>query len=62
MIDGVFEKVMPEGDEESEAVLAWKASVKILNLGCGNSILPEELYDKGYKSIFNIDISSIVIE
>jgi len=25
-----------------------KESFRILNLGCGNSILPEELYDNGY--------------
>ena len=36
--------------------------MKILNLGCGNSILAEELYDKGFKCIFNIDISPVVIE
>ena len=27
---------------------------KILNLGCGNSILPEQMYDIGYKNIINI--------
>jgi EEF1A lysine methyltransferase 4 len=36
--------------------------VKILNLGCGNSVLPEELYDKGFKNVYNVDISSVVIE
>lgn len=34
----------------------------ILQLGCGNSILQEEMYDVGYKNITNIDISPIVIE
>lgn len=62
LIDAVFDKVMPEGGPESEEVIKWKESVSILNLGCGNSILPEELYDRGYKNIFNIDISPIVIE
>ena len=39
-----------------------KAVLRILNLGCGNSILPEEMYDNGYRNIFNIDISQTVIE
>lgn len=31
---------------------------RILNLGCGNSILPEEMHDiDKYTSITNIDIS-----
>lgn len=34
----------------------------ILQLGCGNSILQEEMYDAGYKNITNIDISPVVIE
>lgn len=31
-------------------------------MGCGNSILSEEMYDKGYKHIYNVDISPVVIE
>jgi ubiquinone/menaquinone biosynthesis C-methylase UbiE len=34
---------------------------KILMLGCGNSVLSEELYQNGYTDIVNIDISSVVI-
>lgn len=33
-----------------------------MNLGCGNSVLSEELYDRGFKQVFNIDISPVVIE
>jgi SAM-dependent methyltransferase len=33
----------------------------ILNLGCGNSTLQEDMYDDGYKRIVNIDISQPVI-
>ena len=33
-----------------------------MNLGCGNSILPEDMYDDGYKSIWNMDISPVCIE
>lgn len=31
-------------------------------VGCGNSRLSEEMYDVGYHSIANIDISDIVIK
>ena len=34
----------------------------ILNLGCGNSLLCEEMYDDGYKNIINIDLSETVIK
>ena len=36
--------------------------MQVLNLGCGNSVLSEGLYDKGFKNIINIDISPVVIE
>ena len=35
---------------------------KILMVGCGNSLLSEDLYNHGYKNIYNMDISSVVIE
>lgn len=38
-----------------------KPGNKILVVGCGNSKLSEQLYDVGYQSIDNIDISEIVI-
>ncbi len=34
---------------------------KILNIGCGNSKISEELYKEGFKNITNIDYSSVVI-
>ena len=34
---------------------------QILNIGAGNSRLSEEMYDDGYQSITNIDISATVI-
>jgi len=37
-------------------------TAKILIIGCGNSILGEEMYDDGYKNIVNIDIAESVIE
>ena len=38
-----------------------KNSGKILNVGCGNSELSENMYDNGYLNIYNIDISQKVI-
>ena len=38
-----------------------KESGKILNVGCGNSELSENMYDDGYNNIYNIDISNTVI-
>lgn len=39
-----------------------KPESKILILGCGNAVFSENLYDDGYQNIFNIDISSVVIQ
>ena len=36
--------------------------MKILNLGCGNSVLAEEMYDEGYHGIWNMDISNVCIQ
>jgi ubiquinone/menaquinone biosynthesis C-methylase UbiE len=38
-----------------------KTNHAILNIGCGNSRLSEEMYDDGYQNITNIDISQVVI-
>lgn len=35
---------------------------RILVIGCGNAPLSEDLYDDGYRNVFNIDISSVVIQ
>ena len=39
-----------------------KPAAKILVVGCGNSKLSEDLYDVGFHSIENIDISAVVIK
>ena len=36
-------------------------SDKILNIGCGNSKLSEDLSEEGYEDITNIDFSTKVI-
>ena len=50
---------MPWIDKSKEG---WQNDVSILNLGCGNSILAEELYDNGFKKVYNNDISAEVIQ
>lgn len=37
-------------------------SSSILVVGCGNSKLSEQMYDDGYRTIVNIDISQTVID
>lgn len=38
-----------------------KPTSKILNIGCGNALFSEDLYDDGFPNQLNIDISSVVI-
>ncbi|XP_048777270.2 eEF1A lysine and N-terminal methyltransferase-like isoform X2 [Ostrea edulis] len=38
-----------------------KTADKILVIGCGNSVLSENLYDVGHHNITNIDISDVVV-
>jgi hypothetical protein len=42
--------------------LKIEKSIKILNLGCGNSEFCERMYDEGYHNLFNIDICQNVIK
>jgi 2-polyprenyl-3-methyl-5-hydroxy-6-metoxy-1,4-benzoquinol methylase len=56
LINQAVEKIV------DEANLQTRENVRILNLGCGNSVLSEELYDRGFKNVYNIDISPVVIE
>jgi 2-polyprenyl-3-methyl-5-hydroxy-6-metoxy-1,4-benzoquinol methylase len=38
-----------------------KQTDRILNVGCGNSRLSEEMHDDGYKQLVNIDFSPICV-
>ena len=38
-----------------------KLSERVLMVGCGNSALSADMFDVGYKSIINIDISDVAI-
>ena len=40
----------------------FEKKISTLVIGCGNAEFSENLYDDGYKSIYNIDISQKVIE
>ena len=51
-----------QGEGESSSVEDFLPTLKILNVGCGNSILPEELYDLGYRQVYSFDISAPCIE
>ncbi|CAD8070966.1 unnamed protein product [Paramecium sonneborni] len=35
---------------------------RILNIGCGNSNIPEDMYKEGYQWIVNLDFSKVVID
>lgn len=39
-----------------------KSSDKILHVGCGNSLLADQLYDNGYHSVTSIDVVDDVIK
>ncbi len=34
----------------------------ILNVGCGNSRLSEEMFEEGFKNITNVDISAVAVK
>eukprot|EP00933_Yihiella_yeosuensis_P018171 TRINITY_DN15019_c0_g1_i1.p1 TRINITY_DN15019_c0_g1~~TRINITY_DN15019_c0_g1_i1.p1 ORF type:complete len:218 (+),score=43.47 TRINITY_DN15019_c0_g1_i1:102-755(+) len=40
---------------------AGKLTAEVLNVGCGTSPLPENMYDHGYKDIVNIDTAGVCI-
>jgi 2-polyprenyl-3-methyl-5-hydroxy-6-metoxy-1,4-benzoquinol methylase len=33
------------------------SEIKILNIGCGNSTMSEDMYDDGFTQNYNVDIS-----
>ena len=38
-----------------------QTNTKILYIGCGSSLLPEKLFDEGFKDITCVDFSEVVI-
>ena len=70
--DKFFNKLKKSSDEYFEWYGEYKdfASIlresvtkedKILNIGCGKSLLSEQMYDNGYENQVNIDFSDKVI-
>jgi EEF1A lysine methyltransferase 4 len=47
---------------DQESAHKIKSDIQILNLGCGNSYLSENMYDEGYLNITNNDISTYCIK
>lgn len=45
-----------------EEVSGGTRDIRILHVGCGNSLLTEQMYDAGYLNIINLDTSAVVIE
>jgi len=45
-----------------DQLVAIRNATKTLNLGCGNSVMCEDMYDDGYLHISNMDISSVCID
>jgi 2-polyprenyl-3-methyl-5-hydroxy-6-metoxy-1,4-benzoquinol methylase len=57
-INGIYNE---DGSISSDADNS-KTALKVLNLGCGNSIMCEDMYDEGYQQIWNMDISTVCIQ
>lgn len=45
-----------------EVVTEGNRDLRILHVGCGNSVLAEHIYDAGYHNIVNLDNSKVVIK
>ena len=60
---GLLDKVSELSVKEQKLQTREKASkLQLLNIGCGNSTLPEEMYDEdNFTNIVNTDISSVCI-
>ena len=58
-VNGLYQDGKLIGEDDQQKI---KQSTQILNLGCGNSIICENMYDQGYVSITNNDISKVCIE
>lgn len=74
--DKFFRKLKKQNDKSDGEYFEWygsfqsfqhilsqivKGEQKILNIGCGNSLFSEDMYDNGFKNIVNCDFSEDVI-
>ena len=58
-IKGLYKDGIKTDKESGKKI---KYDIQILNLGCGNSYLSENMYDEGYLNITNNDISTACIK
>ena len=49
------------GRRVEDAASKWGKQARILHLGCGTSLLPEYLFQQGYRNVSNIDNSPVCI-
>jgi len=49
------------GRRVEDAASKWGKQARILHLGCGTSLLPEYLFQRGYRNVSNIDNSPVCI-
>ena len=49
------------GRRVEDAASKWGKQARILHLGCGTSLLPEYLFQHGYRNVSNIDNSPVCI-
>ena len=52
--------MVPKVDDEIASYI--RSNLKVMNLGCGNSTMSEDMYDAGYHQISNMDISNVCID
>ena len=54
----ISNEMQPPVNTATDNFVDFIPQLKILNVGCGNSVLPEEMYDTdGYRNIYSMDIS-----
>ena len=61
-IEPLILRLLTENTDRVKEEASWRKDINILNLGCGNSTIAEDLYDKGFINTYNMDISTEVIK
>ena len=52
--------ITPDMSEDQKRQV--RSKIKVLNVGCGNAVLPEDMYDDGYRLVYNMDFSDSCIK
>jgi len=58
---GDYDKFRPHIEAIAQRLGRDRSSISVLDLGCGNARLSEEMYDDGYTNITAVDISEVAI-